>query len=82
MRLTKDAIGKRLNILLEGMPTAEVIVKSITEEEIIGEYTDGEEIHCSHEHLRAWWIAKKSPEKKKISTEQLQKMQEGRRKNR
>ena len=82
MKLPNEVIGRRLMILLEGIAVAEIKVTAITAEEIIGEYADGEEIHCSHEHLRAWWSGKDVKPRKPLSEEQKRKMQEGRRKNR
>ena len=80
MKLPKEVVGRRVMILLEGIPVAEIKVTSITTDEIIGEYSDGEEIHCSHEHLRAWWYGKAIVERKPLSEEQKRKMKEGRRK--
>jgi hypothetical protein len=55
LRIPKDMEGRRLSILLPGIPVAEVKVQKITDEEVIGLYIDNEEIHINHNKVMAWW---------------------------
>lgn len=53
-------IGKELeehycSILLPGIPVVEVKVTKVTEEEVVGEYYDGEIIHIRQEAILAYW---------------------------
>lgn len=61
LRVPKEMEGRKLCILLAGVPTQEVKVTKINDDEIIGEYSDGEEIHVSHNKIMAWWITKRQP---------------------
>jgi len=80
--LPKETEGRYLVLLLEGIPAAEIQVKKVTQDEITGTYSDGEEVHCSHEHLRAWWYGKAPVKRSKPTEEHLRKMQEGRERKR
>jgi hypothetical protein len=63
LRIPKDMEGRRLDILVQGITTIEIKVSKITDDEIIGEYKDGEEAHVSQSAVRVWWI----PKRKEVS---------------
>ena len=81
MKLPKETEGRYLVLLLEGIPAVEIKITSIAPDEIIGTYVDGEELHCSHEHLRAWWSGKAPGKRARPSDAQIRKMQEGKRRS-
>jgi hypothetical protein len=69
LRIPKDMEGRRLDILVQGLPTIEIKVAKINDDEIIGEYADGEEVHVSHNAVRVWWVPKRQP----LTKEQIEK---------
>ena len=69
LRIPKEMEGRRLDILVQGLPVMEIKVSKISDDEIIGEYNDGEEVHVSHNAVRVWWIPKRQP----LTKEQIEK---------
>ena len=43
------------SILLQGIPVVELKVKTVTDDEVIGVYGDGEEIHINQSAIVAYW---------------------------
>jgi hypothetical protein len=56
MKIPKEMVGRYMSILLPGIPTVEIKIASITTDEIVGIYQDGEEIHIAHDKILAWWL--------------------------
>ena len=54
-RIGKDMEGRYCSILLQGIPVVEIKVKGITDDKIIGEYGDGEEVHINQSAVLAYW---------------------------
>jgi DUF971 family protein len=40
---------------MEGIAVQPVTIKTITDDELICEYDDKQEVHIATEYLRAWW---------------------------
>ncbi len=55
MRIPKEMESRYATILLAGIPAAEVRIKKITDDEIIAEYDDTEEVHMAQDKVCAWW---------------------------
>lgn len=53
--IDKTLIGHYCSLLLPGIPTVEIKVTSVNEEEVIGEYFDGALIHIRQEAILAYW---------------------------
>jgi len=68
VKFPKEAEGRHVMILLANIPTIEVKVAKVADDEIVATYTDGEEVHIATNHIAAWWYDKKShtPRKKKV----------------
>jgi len=56
LKINKEMEGRRLDILVQGISTLEVKVTQITDNEIIAEHEDGEEVHIDPEAVRVWWV--------------------------
>lgn len=54
-RVPKSLEGRYCSILLEGISTVEIRIKSIDDTEIVGEHAGGEEIHINQNKLIAYW---------------------------
>jgi hypothetical protein len=59
MQLSKDLVGKYLNLLLQSVPTCEVKILSVEGDEITCEYDDGEVLHVDSRFLVAYWVNEK-----------------------
>jgi hypothetical protein len=66
MKIPKDLESRYISVLLPGIPTANIKVSKVTDDEITGVYEDGEEIHISQDKLLAYWINTRR-ESRKIS---------------
>lgn len=66
MKIPKELENRYISVLLPGIPTANIKVSKVTDDEITGVYEDGEEIHISQDKLLAYWINTKR-ESRKIS---------------
>ena len=55
MIIPKEMIGRHASILLPGISTIEVKIKSIEADEIIGIYADDSEVHINHLAINVWW---------------------------
>lgn len=76
-RIGKDMEGRYCSILLQGIPVIEIKVKSVTDDEILGDYGDGEEVWINNAMILAYWPdkakdlqARKREAKKKAKTAQ------------
>ena len=78
MKLSKELIGRNMSFLIRGIPTVDIKVQAITEEEVVGTYPDGEEIHLSTDAIVGYWQGKAVKPKKVMSAEHKQKMKEAR----
>jgi hypothetical protein len=47
--------GRYCNLLLQNIPAAEIKVTKVSDDEIVGIYSDGEEIHINPAMLVAYW---------------------------
>jgi hypothetical protein len=56
MKIPKEIESRYISVLLPGVPTAEIKVVKVTDDEVIGVYDDGEEIHISQDKLIAYWL--------------------------
>lgn len=54
MRLPKEAVGRRVDILLQNIPTLTLKVTSIDDLEVRGNYSDDEEWHLNAQYIMAW----------------------------
>lgn len=54
-RIRKDMEGRYCSILLQGMPVAEIKVKKVEEDFVIGEYDDNTDICINHAMVLAYW---------------------------
>jgi len=60
-------IGRRVSILMEGLPVTDVKVLSSNATELLASYGDGEEIHIDPVFVRAWWaITRKEIDPEKV----------------
>jgi len=68
VKFPKEAEGRHVMILLANIPTIEVKVAKVADDEIVATHADGEEVHIATNHIAAWWYDKKShtPRKKKV----------------
>lgn len=73
-QIPKDMVGRRLDILVPGITTIEIKITSITEDEVVGTYADGEECHVNHRAINVWWPATR----REISEETKAKMKASR----
>jgi len=78
MKLSKELIGRNMSFLIRGIPTVDIKVQEITDEEVVGTYPDGEEIHLSTDVIVGYWQGKAVKPKKVMSEEHKQKMKEAR----
>ena len=54
-RITKEMENRFASILLHGIATIEIKIKKVSDDEVIGEYDDGEEIHINQDMICAYW---------------------------
>ena len=54
-RITKEMENRFASILLHGIATIEIKIKKVSDDEVIGEYDDGEEIHINQAMICAYW---------------------------
>lgn len=54
-KVDKSMEGRYCSILLEGISTVEAKIISVSEDEIVAEYGDGETIHMNTEKVIAFW---------------------------
>ena len=71
-QIPKTLEGRYCSILLPGIPTQELRINKVTEDEIIGTYEDGNEIRISQKKILAYWPDKKK-EARKIKASQVAK---------
>lgn len=69
-RLPKEAVGRRVDVLLQNIPTVTLKIKSVSDEEVIGDYIDGEEWHLNQSFIMAWTY----PTRKEMSEEKKAKI--------
>lgn len=69
MKFPKETEGRHVKILLANIPSIEVKVAKVSDDEIIATYTDGEEVHIAADHVAAWWYDKKSHTSRKKKVE-------------
>ena len=55
MIIPKDMVGRYCNILLPGISTQEIRIKSIADDEIVGIYMDEDEVHIDPKAIYVWW---------------------------
>ena len=55
MIIPKEMIGRRVSILMEGLPVTDVKVTAVSATEILAVYDDEEETHIDPAYIRAWW---------------------------
>jgi len=68
MKIPKEMIGRRINILIPGLPVYEVKVTATEPTETVAIYQNDEEIHIDTEAIKAWWPVnrkERDPEKTK-----------------
>ena len=65
------------SILLRGIPVIEIKAKEVTDDEVIGDYADGSEVHINQSAILAYWPdqakdmkARKREEKKRVRIDQ------------
>lgn len=66
-KIPKEAEGRRLDILLQNIPTLNVKVSKVTDDEIIAVHDDSEEVHINQSFVMCWWYSMKkeiSPERR------------------
>lgn len=56
-RIPKEAEGRRVDMLLQNIPTMNVKVLTVTNEEVIAIHDDGEEAHINQSFVMAWWYS-------------------------
>ena len=54
-KLPKDLIGHYATILVHGIAAFEIKITGVTEEEVQGTYSDGEEVHIRQEAILVYW---------------------------
>jgi hypothetical protein len=54
-RLPREAEGRRLDILMQNIPTLNVKVSKVTDDEIIASHDDSQEVHINQSFVMAWW---------------------------
>lgn len=69
-KIPKEAEGRRLDILLQNIPTLNVKVSKVDTEEIIAAHDDSEEVHINQNFVMAWWYSTR----KEVSEETKAKM--------
>lgn len=50
-----EYVGRKVTLLVPGIPATDIKITKATDEQIVGTYDDGEEIHVSRYALVAWW---------------------------
>jgi len=69
MKIPKEMVGRRVDVLISGISTLELKITTITDTEIIATHADGEEIHVEHDAIKVWWL----PKVRTVSKESLAK---------
>lgn len=59
MRLPKEAEGRRVDILLQNIPTLNVKITKVTDDEILAAHEDNEEVHINPNFIMCWWPSTK-----------------------
>ena len=54
-KFPKELEGHYVSILVHGISTFEIKVTSVTDDEVIGTYSDGEEVHIRQEAVLVYW---------------------------
>ena len=73
-KLPKDLIGHYATILVHGIAAFEIKITEITEEEVQGTYSDGEEVHIRQEAILVYWPNKARATKEKERSERMKKI--------
>lgn len=76
-KIPKEAVGRRIDIMIQNIPTVTLKVTAVTEDEIVGTYSDGEEWHINQSFVMAWTY----PIRKEMTDEAKAKMLARRRAN-
>ena len=54
-KFPKDLVGHYATILVHGIASFEIKITAVEEEEVIGTYSDGEEVHIRQEAILVYW---------------------------
>ena len=54
-KFPKELEGHYVSILVHGISTFEIKVTSVTDDEVIGTYSDGEDVHIRQEAVLVYW---------------------------
>ena len=54
-RFPKDLVGHYATILVHGVSAFEIKITEVTDEEVQGTYSDGEEVHIRQEAILVYW---------------------------
>jgi hypothetical protein len=80
MIIPKEMIDRRVSILMEGLPVADIKVLSSNATELLGSYDDGEEVHIDPTFIRAWWASSRKATDPEKAKERARKMIETKKK--
>lgn len=64
-RIPREMENRYASVLLHGIATIEIKIRRITDDEVIGEYDDGEEVHINQSMICAYWPDPAREERKK-----------------
>ena len=69
--LPKDLIGHYATILVHGISSFEIKITGVTDEEVQGTYSDGEEVHIRQEAILVYWPDKAKAMREKEKSKRM-----------
>ena len=73
-KFPKELIGHYATVLVNGIAAFEVKITSVTDDEVIATYSDGEEVHIRQEAILVYWPDKARAMKEKERSERMKKI--------
>ena len=73
-KLPKDLIGHYATILVHGISSIEIKITSVDADEVVGQYSDGEEVHIRQEAILVYWPNKARATKERERSERMKKI--------
>ena len=74
-KFPKDLEGHYCTILVAGIASFEVKIASVTDDEVVGRYADGEEVHVRQEAVLVYWPNKARTMQAKVRSERMKEVQ-------
>ena len=72
--LPKDLIGHYATILVHGISSIEIKITSVDADEVVGQYSDGEEVHIRQDAILVYWPDRAKAMKERERSERMKKI--------